>query len=353
MLDSKTVVRVMVVLVQIVRTIFRSRADLALENLALRQQVAVLKRERPRPPLSPLDRAFWVALQQTWKDWGNALIIVKPDTVVRWHRKNFKIYWHHKSRPRGPGRPQIEREVRRLIRRMARENPTWGAPRIHGEMLKLGFDVAERTVSRYIPHRPANPDKVKQWMTFLRNHREAIAACDFLTVPTLNFEVLYVFFVIGHARRDVVHVAVTANPTSAWVAQQLREAFPFDTAPGYLILDRDSKFSADVHRALQGMGVHAVRTAYRSPWQNGVAERWVGSCRREVLERVVVLGERHLHRLMQEYAAYHRDDRTHLGLDKDTPVPRDTETKPSHDAKVVALARVGGLHHRYEWRDAA
>ncbi len=353
MLDSKTLVRVTALLIQTVRALFRSRADLALENLALRQQVAVLKQQRPRPPLTRMDRAFWVALQQTWKHWAAALIIVQPDTVVRWHQRGFKLYWRHKSKPRGPGRPRADHEVRDLIRRMATENPTWGAPRIHGELLKLGFEVSERTVSRYVPSRPADPDKVKQWMAFLRNHREEIAGCDFFTVPTLTFQVLYVFFVISHARRRMLHVKVTAHPTAAWVIQQFREAFPFDTAPKYLILDRDSKFSDAVHGTIKSMGTKPVKTACRSPWQNGTAERWIGSCRRDVLDHVVVLGERHLLRLVKDYVAYHHEDRTHLGLHKETPIPRAVTPRPSASAQVVGLPRIGGLHHRYEWRTAA
>ena len=353
MIDSKMLVRVMVLLVQTVRALFRSRADLALENMALRQQVAVLKQKRSRPPLSGTDRAFWVALRQTWKHWANALIIVQPETVVKWHRKGFKLYWRWKSRPRGAGRPRADREVRSLIRKMATDNVTWGAPKIHGELLKLGFYVSERTVSRYMPRRPAPPDAIERWKTFLRNHRSEIAACDFFTVPTATFRVLYVFFLIHHDRRQLLHFNVTFHPTAAWVIQQLREAFPWDTNPRYLIFDRDSKFSPAVDGAIRSMGTESVRTAYRSPWQNGVAERWVGSCRREMLDHVVVLGEEHFRRLLGEYVRYYREDRTHLALGKDTPIPRAVTPKPCPDARVVALPRVGGLHHRYEWKQAA
>ena len=213
--------------------------------------------------------------------------------------------------------------------------------------------MSERTVPRYMPRRPLDPDKIRRWKTFLRNHREIIAACDFFTVPTITFDVLYVFFVIEHARRQVLHVNVTLHPTAAWVIQQLREAFPFDAAPSYLILDRDSKFSGAVHDAIKAMGTAAVKTAFRSPWQNGVAERWILSARREMLDRVVVLSERHLLRLMREYAAYHRDDRSHLSLEKNAPARRPVTPRPEPDANVVAVPRVGGLHHRYEWRDAA
>ena len=352
-MESRTLVRAMALLVQTVRVLFRSRADLALENLALRQQVAVLKQKRSRPPLTPLDRAFWVALREDWSRWAQALIIVQPETVVRWHRRGFQLYWRHKSQPRGPGRPRTDRETRELIRQMAMENVGWGAPKIHGELLKLGFVVSERTVFRYMPRRPADPYKVKQWMTFLRNHRDGIAACDFFTVPRVSFLLLYVFFVISHARRQILHVNVTAHPSAAWVIQQLREAFPFDTAPRYLILDRDSKFSEAVLEAIRAIGTKPVRTMYRSPWQNGVAERWVGSCRGEMLDHVVPLGERHLLRLVREYVRYYGEDRTHLSLEKDTPIPRAVTPRPVPDARVVALPRVGGLHHRYEWRDAA
>jgi transposase InsO family protein len=343
----------MALFVTTVRALFRSRADLALENLALRQQVAVLEERRPRPPLTGMDRALWVALQQNWKHWANALIIVQPETVVRWHRKGFKLYWRWKSRPRGTGRPRADRKIPELIRKMATENVGWGAPKIHGELVELGFNVSERTVSRYMPKRPVRPDAIERWTTFLRNHREVVAACDYFTAPTVTFDVLYVFFVIHHARRTIVHINVTGHPTAAWVIQQLREAVPFDTAPKYLIIDRDSKFSEAVHGAIKAMGTKAVKTAYRSPWQNGVAERWVGSCRRDVLDQVVVLGEPHLLRLLDSYVAYHHKDRTHLGLSKDTPTRRAVTPKPSLDAKVVALPRVGGLHHRYEWRDSA
>ncbi len=334
-----------------IRALFLSRADLLVENLALRQQVSALKRERPRPVLNDVDRAFWVALRASWPGWASRLIIVDPDTVARWNRERFRRHWAKISRRRGPGRPRVEREIRELVRLRARDG--WGAPRIHAELLKLGIEVCESTVSRYMPRRPVEPDKLKRWIAFLRNHKDAIAAMDFFTVPTASLRLLYVLFIIEHGRRHVVHFNVTFHPTSAWVIQQLRESFPYDGAPKYLIFDRDSIFSAAVVRFVKAMGTKPVRTVYRSPWQNAVAERWIGSCRRELLEHVVILGERHLVRLIRSYLSYYHKDRCHLGLAKDAPQVRAVTPRPSANAKVIALTRVGGVHHRYEWQEAA
>jgi putative transposase len=243
------------------RALLRDRADLALENLALRQQVAVLAERRPRPRLSTTDRLFWVFLRRLWSRWADVLVVVQPDTVVRWHRLGFRLLWRWRSRPGRPGRPRIDSELRDLIRQMARENPTWGAPRIHGELLMLGFDIAERTVSRYMPRRPAPGDVVERWKVFLRNHQEAIVGMDFFTVPTATFDILYVLVFVHHARRRVVHLAVTKWPTAAWVVQQLREAFPFDEGPRFLIFDRDAKFSTAVVAAIRSFGIQPSQTA--------------------------------------------------------------------------------------------
>lgn len=328
------------------------REDLIIENAALRQQLAILKDKHPRPSLRPADRIFWTVLRSTWSRWADALIIVKPDTVVRWHRMGFRLYWRWKSRSRRIGRPKVSEEIRQLIRKMALDN-AWGAPRIHAELLKLGFDVDERTVSRYMPKRPPDPGAVHRWITFLRNHKDCLAGMDFFTVPSATFNILYVFFVIHHARRKILHFAVTAEPYALWIVQQLREAFAEDHAPRYVILDRDGKYGEVVPVALKDMGVKIVRTAYRAPWQNPSAERWVLSCRREILDHVVVLNEAHLHRLLSDYVAYFHEDRCHLGLEKDTQNSRAVTPKPSLDAHVVSLPRIGGLHHRYEWRQAA
>ncbi|MGB5173340.1 MAG: integrase [Thermoanaerobaculia bacterium] len=272
---------------------------------------------------------------------------------MKWHRERFRRYWTELSRhKRGPGRPRVDREIRELIRRMALEND-WGAPRIHGELEKLGFTVSEATVSRYMPRRPANPDVVQRWLSFLYNHKECIAAMDFFTVPTASLRVLYCWFVIHHDRRRILHFNATFNPSAAWVIQQLREAFPFDTAPRHLIFDRDSILSTAVVGFVRSMGTKPCRISYRSPWQNPMAERWIGGCRRELFDHVVVFSERHAVRLARAHIGYSHQDRTHLGLGKDTPSRRPVTLLPSPTAKVVAMPRVGGLHHRYEWREAA
>lgn len=330
----------------------RSRHDLGLELVALRQQLGVLKRKNPRPKLTLWDRLFWVTFRRLWSRWADVLIVVKPETVVSWHRAGFRLYWGFLSR-RGPGRRKITPELRQLIQRMASENATWGAPRIHGELLKLGFDVSERTVSRYLARLCRGGNAGKGWLIFLKNHREVMAAMDFFTVPTATFRVHYCFFVISHGRRRVLHYNATEHPTSEWILQQIREAFPEATAPRYVILDRDSKYEGEATEMLKSLGSKLIRTAYRSPWQNGVAERWVGSCRRELLDHVIVLNEAHLRRLVREYVGYYHVDRIHDALNKDTPDRRPVERRKTTRSRVVAMSRVGGLHHRYTWHLAA
>ena len=331
---------------------FRSRTDTALELLALRQQLAVLKRRRPRPPLSGLDRLFWIALQDIWARWRDALVIVKPETVIGWHRAGFRLYWRWRSRPHG-GRPRITEEIRVLIRRLAQENLDWGAPRIHGALRKLGFVVSERTVARYLRRIQRRGDPAKRWLAFLRNHREAIAALDLFTVPTATFRALYCLFVMEHGRRRILHFNVTRHPSADWVVQQLREAFPESGPYRYVILDGDAIFDADVIAFLNATGVKPKRTSVRAPWQNGTAERWIGSCRREILDHVLALNEEHLRRLIRDYVHYHQEDRVHDSLNKDTPNRRAVEPKPTTDATLISLPRLGGLHHRYTWRQAA
>jgi len=290
-----------------------------------------------------------VILRSFWAGWKYALVLIQPDTVVRWHRAGFKLYWTWLSRHRKRvGRRYVSRELRELIFRMVAENLTWGAPRIHGELKMLGFDISERTVLRWMRKAPRSPEPVKRWATFLSNHREAIAAMDFFTVPTLTFGVLHCFFVISHDRRRILHWNVTRHPTNAWVAQQLREAFPYDPAVKYLIFDRATNFSGEVIDTVKSFGIKPKRTSFRSPRQNGVAERFVGNCRRDLLDHVIVLNERHLKRLMGEYVLYYHDDRTHLGLDKQTPAGRKAVASSGDGGKVISIPRLGGLHHRYD-----
>jgi len=329
-------------------SVCRSREELLLENLALRQQLQALHSKRPRPRLSSVDKLFWVVLRKVWSGWKRSLILVTPETVVRWHRAGFRLYWSWISRARKVvGRKPISREMRDLIFRMVAENPTWGAPRIHGELLKLGFEISERTVSRWLKRATCNPDPARCWLAFLRNHREAIAAMDFFTVPTLTFGVLYCFFVIGHDRRKILHVNVTREPNPFWIVLQLREAWGYEQPHKFLIFDRDAKFSADVISTVKQNGKEPIRTAFRSPWQNGVAERWVGSVRRDLLDHVIILSERHLRRLLRDYVRYYHEDRTHLGLRKDTPSGRVAASMSPLTNKIISLPRLGGLHHRY------
>jgi len=311
-------------LITLVAGFIRPRRALLLENLALRQQLGVLMQRHPRPRFAAHDKLFWVILRRFWPGWKRVLILVQPETIVRWHRAGFKLYWKWLSRHRvRVGRRCVSRELRELIFRMVAENRTWGAPRIHGELKMLGFDISERTVLRWVRRAPRSPDSAKRWAAFLSNHREAIAAMDLFTVPTLAFGVLYCFFVITHDRRRILLCNVTRYPTSVWVIQQLREAFPYDSAPGYLIFDRGANFNEEVSDTVMSFGIQPKRTSFRSPWQNGVAERWVGSCRRDLLDHVIVLNERHLKRLLNEYVRYYHEDRTHLALAKETPGGRE------------------------------
>ncbi len=324
---------------------FCSRRVLLLENLALRQQLAVFKR-RPRPILAATDKLFWVALRRFWPSWKKALIIVKPDTVVRWHRAGFRLYWRLISRMRKPvGRRPVTKQIRELIFQMVAENPTWRAPRIHGELLMLGFEVSERSVSRWMRRAPRSPETAQRWLAFLRNHREVIAAIDFFSVPTITFHVLYCFFIIGHDRRRILHFNVTSHPTSTWIAQQLREAFPYQPSVKFLVLDHDAKYGTQVPAVVRSMNMTAVRTTVGCPWQNGIAERFVGSCRRELLDHVIAINESHLKRLLSGYVRYYHEDRPHCGLGKQTPEKR---TPCSGRGRVVAWPRLGGLHHRYQ-----
>src|SRR6266540_223562 len=345
-------VRLLAVAIQSLVSLVRSRRELVLENLALRQQLATIV-QKARPRIRVADRVFWVALRRIWSRWAEALVVVKPETVVRWHRAGYRLFWRRRSRRgRSSGRPAVAGEVRDLIRRMASENH-WRAPRIHGELLRLGVDVSERTVSRYLRAVPSAPERRQSWHTFLKNHREVLAAMDFFTVPTATFRTLYVLFVIRHGRRDIAHWNITENPSAHWVSQQLREAFPFESGSRYLVFDRDTIFSQQVVRTVRAMSVEPTRTSYRSPWQNGVAERFVGSVRRELLDHAIILDDRHLRRLLGEYIEYYFKDRTHLGLDKDAPLVRHVEPRRARSATVHARPRVGGLHHRYGWRAAA
>jgi len=326
----------------------KTRVDLQAENLMLRYQLDVLRRSAPkRVPLRKIDRLILVWLYRLWPASIGALRIVHPKTLIRWHREGFRLYWRWKSRPRG-GWPRVSAELRALIRQMSQQNPLWGAPRIHGELLKLGFDISEATVSRYMPRRPRDPDQ--RWKTFVANHRHCMASIDFLVVPTVTFKLLFILVILNHRRRELVHLGVTPNPTAAWTAQQMREAYPWDDAPRYVIHDRHRTFGEVFRHRAQAMGITPIPTAPRSPWQNGHVERVIGSIRRECLDHIIVVNERHLRCVLGAYLAYYNRTRTHLALSKDAPVPR--ATLPPTDGQIVAIPQLGGLHHRYERRAA-
>jgi transposase InsO family protein len=321
--------------------LFKSRRRLEAENLFLRHQLNIALRRAPgRRRLRWSDRALMVWLTQLWPSLLGLSRVVQPETILRWHRAGFRAYWRWKSRGR-PGRPKVTLELRELIRRMNKENPLWGAPRIHGELLKLGFDVAESTVSKYMARRRGPPSQ--SWRTFLRNHADAIAAIDLCVVPTVTFGCLFALVVMGHGRRQLLWFAVTRHPTAAWLAQQIVEAFPWDTAPTYLVRDNDRAYGQVFTKRLRAMGIRDRPIAPRSPWQNPYVERLIGTLRRDCLDHVVILGERHLRRVLTLYALYYNQTRTHLGLGKDAPLGRAIE----RSGTIVATPILSGLHHHY------
>jgi putative transposase len=337
-----------VALFAFVASSFRTRAALQAEILALRHQIAVFQKNAPRRlRLQGSDRFLWVLLSRWWPGWRRSLHTVRPDTVIAWHRRAFAWYWTRKSRRR-PGRPNVAAEIRNLIRNMSQANPLWGAPLIHGELLKLGIEVAQSTVAKYL-RRPRKPPS-QTWRTFLANHLEQMASIDFFVVPTATFRILFVFVVLSHERRRVLHFRVTEHPSQEWTMQQLREAFPWDHACRYLVRDRDAIYGGDLVVMTKGLGMEEVITAPRSPWQNPYVERLIGSVRRECLDHVIVWNERSLRRTLERYFAYYQHSRTHLALAKDAPESRVVE-KPER-GRVVAIPQVGGLHHRYQ-RQAA
>jgi transposase InsO family protein len=320
---------------------FKSKLQLEAENAVLRHQLNVLRRSRHgRVRLTTYDRLFFTQLYRWFPAILKVLAIIRPETLMRWHRAGFRRYWRWKSRRRG-GRPPVETELRALIRRISIENPLWGAPRIHGELLKLGFEVAQSSVAKYMVKRRRPPSQ--GWRTFLHNHAPDIAAMDLFVVPTIGFDLLYAFIIVRLDRRDLAWINVTTNPTAEWVARQLTEAFPWDEAPGYMIRDRDRIYGTVVTRRLRAMGIRDRPIAPASPWQNGFAERLIGSIRRECLDHIIVLGEAHLRRILKSYARYYNETRTHLALEKDAPASRPVQ----RTGGISSHAILGGLHHHY------
>ena len=318
------------------------RANLAMENLALRQQLAILNRKTARPRLRNRDRFFWVWLRKLWPYWRSALLIAQPDTVVKWQRQGFRLFWRWKSR-RKDGRPRVDREVRNLIRRLSRENPNWGVARIQSELALLGYDVAESTVAKYMIRQPKPPSQT--WRTFLANHANQIVACDFFTVPTVTFRVLYVFVLLRHKDRRILHVNVTQNPTADWTARQIVQTFPYDSAPRFLLRDNDSIYGCEFRRTVEFMGIEEVRTAFRSPWQNAYVERVIGSICRECLDRLIVLNQKGLQTILEKFVTYYNEHRCHQSLGGNAPLSRKPD--PPSNGRLLSTPVLGGLHHTY------
>jgi transposase InsO family protein len=328
-------------LMALAANLFRSRRQLEVENLFLRHQLNIALRRAPcRLRLRGSDRAVLVWLTRLWPSLIGSARVVQPDTILRWHRSGFRAYWRWKSRGQ-PGRPRVSRELRELIRQMSKDNPLWGAPRIHGELLKLGFELAESTVSKYMIKHRGPPSQT--WRTFLRNHADAIAAIDLCVVPTLTFRCLFAFLVVSHGRRPLLWFAVTTHPTAEWLARQIVEAFPWDTAPSYLVRDNDAAYGQAFTNRIRTMGIRDRPIAPRSPWQNPYVERLIGTLRRECLDHVLILGEQHLHRVLTLYSIYYNETRTHLGLAKDAPIRRAVQ----RSGPIVATPILSGLHHTY------
>jgi len=320
---------------------FKSKGRLEAENVVLRHQLIVLRRNvRGQVRLTNSDRWFLVYLYRWFPSILNVLTIIQPETLVRWHRVGFRCYWRWKSHRRG-GRPQIDTDLRKLIRRISVENLLWGAPRIHGELLKLGFEVAQSSVAKYMVRRRRPPSQ--GWRTFLRNHAPDIARMDLFVVPTIGFDLLYAIVIVRLDRRNLVWINVTTNPTAEWIARQITEAFPWDAAPKYLLRDRDRIYGGCVTRRLRAMGIRDKPIAPASPWQNGFAERLIGSIRRECVDHFVVLGEAHLRRILQAYSHYYNDVRTHRSLGKDAPASRPVLRYGIINSQAI----LGGLHHHY------
>jgi putative transposase len=333
------------------RHAFADRSDLILENLALRQQLALHQRKCRRLKLNTTDRLFWVCLSRIWRNWRSALLIVQPETVIGWHRQAWKRYWSWKSQHRRSGRPRISQELRRLITTMARENPLWGSQRIRGELMKLGFEISAETVRRYMHEARRRPPS-QTWRTFLSNHSPEIWACDFFTVPTLFFSTLYVFFFIEHGRRRLVHFNVTAHPTADWVWRQLFEATPWGEQPRFLIRDRDACFGGQFIARARVLGIEVLLTPFRCPQANGIAERMVGTFRQQCLDHVIVLNERHLRGLLREYVDHYNHARPHRTLGLRAPMSGPSLLRSTGRGRVISRPILGGLHHEYEWEAA-
>ncbi|TSA30731.1 MAG: integrase [Ignavibacteriales bacterium] len=325
---------------------FRARTQLQFEIVFLKKQLEILNRSNKKLQILNRDRLFFTVMKRIFGNWKESLVIIKPETVINWHRKGFKLYWGWKSR-HTRGRPKISKEQIDLIKQMAKDNPLWGIPRIHGEIMKLGFDISESTVMRYVTKKNGRTSG-QRWKIFLKNHSAEIVSIDFLTVPTYNFKLMYVLIFLSHERRRIIHFNVSSHPTSEWSTQQLKNALYDSDSPKFLIRDRDTKFGSLFSQTVSDCGIREIVTAYRSPWQNGYCERVIGSIRREFLDHVIVINENHLRKLLKEYFHYYNYQRTHLGLEKDSPESRPVQVI----GKIEKMAVANGLHNYY-YRKAA
>ena len=331
-----------ILLFEFIRLSFKNRHSLILENLLLRQQIIILKRKTKKPKLKNIDRIILIWISKLWSNWKSALIIVKPETLIGWHKEGFKFFWRWKSRT--TGRPLIDWELIKLIRKLQKDNPIWTHQRIQGELVKLGYNVCDNTVKKYMFKIKPDDSKRQNWLTFLINHAKHIAGIDLFVVRTIFFKAIYVFIAISHDRRKILHFAVTSNPHSQWAIQQLRETFAFDDTTKYVIRDNDKIFSEDFKMHLKRFGLEDTPTAVRSPWQNPICERVIGTIRRECLDHMIILNEKHLHNVLHEYIfKYYNVSRTHMSLEKDSPVHRPIQTK----GKIINKPILGGLHHIY------
>jgi transposase InsO family protein len=331
----------------IIKAFFFKRSLLVAENILLRQQLIIFKRSAKKPALKTSDRIIIAFIAKLYRNWKNALLIISPDTIIKWHRKGFRLYWNWKSRGK-PGRTTIPEELKDLIRKMSSENPTWGAPRIRAELKLLGYTVALSTVTKYMNRKEKPPSQT--WRTFLKNHAGQIAGIDFFNVVTINFKVLYCFFVLGHGSRKILHFNVTTNPGQTWTKLQIKQAFPYDTAPKYLFHDRATIFDAEFESYLKTLNIEGVRTGFQAPWENAYTERVIGTIRRECLDEIIILNENHLRKVIREFIDYYHTARTHQSLNDNAPFPRKIETPEK--GKIKSVAFLGGLQHRY-FRQAA
>jgi putative transposase len=331
----------------------RTKSELMLENALLRQQLIVLERQVKRPTLTWRDRALFVLLASKLRMWKEALVIVQPDTLLRWHRELFRRLWRRKSKPQQKrGRPPLTDEVVALIKRIAKENLSWGAERIRGELLKLGLGVSKSTIQKYMRDVRESLLPKQNWLTFLRNHASQIWACDFLQTYDVLFRTVFVFVIVELGSRRVVHFGVARNPTDRWVAQQLREATPYGEGPRCLIRDNDDKYGASFGRVAVGTGIEVLKTPYRAPKANAICERFLGSLRRECLDHFLILGEWHLYRLVKEYKEYFNHARPHQGIEQRIPCRPERLGTPPANGKLTSRPVLGGLHHDYYWQAA-